>query len=487
MTVLGKGGAGMAASVPAAADVGDVRFRPGVPRDLGAAFIDEAMLVGFAQQDGLTCQQQGELTAQLCDRRGHRRPFPPWSVQVAAVWWARDDRSKETLVTATTLTDAGAATYRRYQWQLKVVVQQWLSCLQDPQFDPPVAVVCEFIEDVVVLHGSRVVFMQLKTRDRGSWSDTRVAAPGNGIDSLCRTHLALNALTHAEQVRYALWLEGAASETRTTAAFFADPSSAEKPIRDRLRDYGLNKTQQSHFLARLEISPNRPPRATIDAVILREIGLLWPSLTSPECEQLYSTLLGHAARAQAAEDRRDGWVDPASHLVRMQAVHAAPPDDLPHRILTVERLRGLVPPLPSDVVVAPSPALAAATALTQKLAIAGATADTRTKAALFRAQAETRRQELLTTKHGARYLSELADRLLETAGAIVVRTTLSAGGNPRLQARVGDYVFNDLLSRPQDLNALDPRALFGGEHRAVLGFLCQLSDECRFAWREVPT
>lgn len=384
------------------------------------------------------------------------------------------------------MNDTGAATYRRYQWQLKVVVQQWLTCLQHQRFDPPVAVVCEFIEDVVVLHGSRVVFMQLKTRDRGSWSDTRVAAPGNGIDSLCRTHLALTALTHPEHVEYRLWLEGAASETRTTAAFFANPAFAEKPIRERLRGYGLNKTQQDRFLGRLEIAPNRPPRDLIDAVILREIGLLRPSMTFPECEELYAKLLKQAALAQAAEDRRDGWVDPPSHLARLQAMHAEPPQDLPHRILTIERLRGLAPPLPTDVVVAPSPDLAAATALTQKLAIAGANADTRTKAALFRAQAETRRQELLTTKRGARYLAELADRLLETAGAVVVRGTLHAGGNPRLQARVGDYVFNDLLSRPLDLNALDQRALFAGEHRAVLGYLCQLSDECRFAWREVP-
>lgn len=365
------------------------------------------------------------------------------------------------------------------------MVQQWLRCLQPGHADPPIAVVCEYIEDLVVLYRSRTVFMQLKTRDRGSWSDARVASPGHGIDALSRTHLALTKLKQANGIEYALWLEGAASETAGTAAFFADPTTAGKPIRDRLRGYGLTRAQQTLFLKRLSISPNRPPRDAIDAVILLEIGLLWPSMTHPEREQLYAQLLAHAATAQAGEDRRDGWGDSPHYLAHLRVLQDNPPENLPHRILTLERLENLTPPLPTTVQVLADASRPASTALTQKLSIAGASSATREKAVLYRAQAEMRRQELLTTSSGPRHLDELADRLLDTAVASAVKATLGAGGNPRMQARVGDYVFNDLLSRPHDLLALDRRGLFGGEHLAVLGFLCQLSDECKFAWREV--
>lgn len=62
----------------------------------------------------------------------------------------------------------GVETFKRYLWQAKQAVRLWLSCLTET--DGPLYVLCERVEDVTLVYPSKVRFMQMKTRDRGSWS-----------------------------------------------------------------------------------------------------------------------------------------------------------------------------------------------------------------------------------------------------------------------------------------------------------------------------
>jgi Cap4 dsDNA endonuclease len=62
----------------------------------------------------------------------------------------------------------GLDTFARYVWQAKQAVRQWLTCLSER--DGPLFVACEQVDDLTLIYSNRVRFVQLKTRDRGSWS-----------------------------------------------------------------------------------------------------------------------------------------------------------------------------------------------------------------------------------------------------------------------------------------------------------------------------
>ncbi|MFE9913619.1 dsDNA nuclease domain-containing protein [Micromonospora sp. NPDC005553] len=79
-------------------------------------------------------------------------------------------------------TDAtGVDTFARYVWQAKQAVRQWLTCFAgEAEY-----VLCEHVEDVAVIHVTGFRFMQLKTRDHGSWSAAILC--DKGIKSLVRS------------------------------------------------------------------------------------------------------------------------------------------------------------------------------------------------------------------------------------------------------------------------------------------------------------
>jgi hypothetical protein len=78
----------------------------------------------------------------------------------------------------------GAETFARYFWQAKQAVRQWLTCLSS--VTAPAFVVCERVEDTVLVYPAKLRFVQLKTRDRGSWSALGMC--DEGLDSLAKTY-----------------------------------------------------------------------------------------------------------------------------------------------------------------------------------------------------------------------------------------------------------------------------------------------------------
>jgi hypothetical protein len=62
----------------------------------------------------------------------------------------------------------GVDTFRRFLWQAKQAVRLWLTCLSER--GGPLFLVCEHVEDLTLVYADRIRFLQLKTRDRGSWS-----------------------------------------------------------------------------------------------------------------------------------------------------------------------------------------------------------------------------------------------------------------------------------------------------------------------------
>lgn len=383
----------------------------------------------------------------------------------------------------------GTATLRRYRYQTKTTVKAWLTCLL---FDGPVAVACERVEDQVVVYRDRLHFQQVKTRERGVWTPGKICEDGGGLDSLVRAYELVRAKECLEMAVFELLLEGPATDQPDRFAFFANPSSASVEVRNRLHAHGLPAEYVDDFLSRLRLHPGYPSRDTIDPVNLCALACLLPDQPYGTVFTAYDELLKVAEGAQAAELSlaRAPWQEVVTTLL------PPAPDSLPslgQQLLTRDQLLGLLPPV-SDLLLAErqvelrrlTESGASLSPLERKLLTAGARSDTVAKAKTMRASADVQRQQLLAASdgNGAR-LEQLATNVLTFADAVLTTIALDAATNRVIAARPADATFAFLAQKVTELRALDSDHLFTSDPYGVLGYLCHLSDQCRFGWRAV--
>lgn len=391
------------------------------------------------------------------------------------------DISAPVQVETAAVDDTGSDTFARYVWQAKMAVLSWLSCLTDG--DAPLAVVCESIEDIVLVYQHRVVYAQLKTKTRGSWSDSNVCDPGGGIDSLVRTHNVLRSPPVA--VEFHLWLEGPAGATKKTGDFFGDPRLASDAIRKKITQLGMKRAALSSFLGRLTIRTDRPSRSHIDAVILQYIGALWPALNHPQRVSLYRELLRKAELAQAGALERTDPSEAQGPLGISKTDSEF--EGIARKLLTRALLVSLTPPVPTTTrreLLERINSGDVASALELKMAAAGANVSTITEAQALRARAEIRRLELLAGSETVRpRLDALEVSLLRMAEAHATSASLQGGASPGVSASPAEFVSAEIMRHPADLLALDQRDLFDRDPQLLYGLLCQLSDACLFWWR----
>lgn len=378
---------------------------------------------------------------------------------------------------------AGSRAYAGFRWQAKVAVLRWLGCLGGG--DAPVAVVCEQVDDLVLVFADRLVFEQLKTKDRGSWSTNAVCAKKGGLDSLVRSYKAARGVGLHLTSAFELSLEGSMSVGKATGDFFAEPSSAGEPIRDALVAHGLPKAHMSDFLSRLRFRSGVPPRATIDAVLEQTLGALWPSLSHPDRQMVLARLVS-AAEAAQAHDVPTTDVVAALRVASGQGADDVEPRTESPQVLSRQALIDLTPPLPSvsaeDVLRRLSRG-DATSALELKLLAAGATEQTIGRAKSLRAQADVKRQEAIASgRRGEAAVHDLEERVLMVAEAKAAQVHLHASV-PGIGARPAEFVFGELIGNVGALAALDHEEVMSGQPLLVLGLLCQVSDECRFWWR----
>jgi hypothetical protein len=384
----------------------------------------------------------------------------------------------------------GVDTFARYVWQAKQAVRQWLTCLNSA--NGPVYLVCEHVEDVALVYPGRIRFLQLKTRDRGSWSAAGMC--DRGLDALVRSYLAARKVGLHEISTFELWLEGPISDAADTEAFVHSPSKAVSATKTKIVNLGLKRAWLPDFLKRLLISPRQPTQADIDAKALWELSALWPRLTRPELALTYERLLDAVVAAQGA------FAVPASiqaHLAIAQPFAAqtlpAPGDPafdaiegIRHQILSRAMLVALTPPRADETVeqlLERISAGSAASLLELKMIAAGASPDLIHRTQGLRADMEVERQLLLASRATAEAdLERLATRVLAVADATASKVALSAASNPAGAGRPAEVVAADLLSRPADLAHCDRHNLFDRDERLIFGYLGHLSDLCRFRW-----
>lgn len=150
----------------------------------------------------------------------------------------------------------GVQTFARYLWQAKQAVRQWLTCLSERS--GPHVIICEHIEDMVLVFQNSVRFLQLKTRDRGSWSASIMC--DEGLDSLSRAYRQAREVGIHIYGQFELWVEGPISNAKETVLFVDHPPSASRAIRRKLLANGAESEWIDDFLTRLVIRPK--PAAT---------------------------------------------------------------------------------------------------------------------------------------------------------------------------------------------------------------------------------
>lgn len=373
--------------------------------------------------------------------------------------------------------DTGTTTFQRFQWQSKLAVRAWLQLLKNAAI---FAVACEHLEDLAIVEATGFRFAQLKTRDKGSWSVAKICERHHAVDRLADSYLRAEAAGIVDLSRFEVWLEGPPSEAKETSTFFADPTSATAATKQKIRGFGLRGAKLGDFLERLSIHCHQPHRQTIDAVVVRTIGALWPALTMDEVEHLYEELLCVAEAAQGA-------ARPPLNLMEALAAAQSEPmksnawDPIALKILLPAQLRALCPPLTAagiDDLLARA-ATGEATMLELKLARAGATTSTIQSALLARADADVyaikgRASGVITAAAEGAFDT----RLLTTAASLAAVATSSAG---TIQ-RPAEYIYHSLISNVANTAALDVDSLYRKDHRLIVGHLCGMSDQCRYGW-----
>lgn len=371
----------------------------------------------------------------------------------------------------------GIVTFERFLWQAKIAVRSWLALLAGGD---TVAVVCEHVEDLVVVERARFRFAQLKTRDKGSWSAEKICEDGHAVHRLVLSYLEAEKAGIVARSSFEVWLEGPPSAVKSTRIFFEDPTAASEALKKKIRALGLNATQLTDFLGRLVIRCHQPARPTIDAVNIRLMGAAWPGLTVDQLERIYESLLTLAEAAQSASEA------PARLRSILAAGQAAPNADsewepIASQALTLTKLRAICPPVPgeTDSNLLARASVGAASLLELKLVRAGASSPTVADALLARADADI--SVTMTRSAGGVTLERekaLERRLLSAAQSIAA---LAAVGGTAL-ARPAEHIFHTLMSQPANTAALDVDDIYRRDHRLVIGHLCGVSDSCRYGW-----
>jgi hypothetical protein len=158
-------------------------------------------------------------------------------------------------------------------------------------------------------------------------------------------------------------------------------------------------------------------------------------------------------------------------------------------MLSRAELLTILPPVPAleaeqrQLLEAANRGALAMTDLEWKLRVAGAGEATVARAKARRSSASIRLAERPTlTGDVDAELERLTDRLLEHADAVVADVVGTAASTAQA-LRPAEIIYGRLVQQTTQLGTLDQDGVLGGDGGLVLGLLCELSDQCRYAWR----
>ncbi len=376
----------------------------------------------------------------------------------------------------------GTDTLGRYLYQIKVAVQRWLGTLGR---EHEAVIVCEYVDDITTVTKDEIAFAQVKTRDRGAWSAAKVLANGGGIDALVRSYQHAHSAGFDNRVRLELILEGMESDLADTRIFFRTPSLASATQRNSIRKLGLPDADMDDFLGRLTITAQYHARQSIDGVTLQMLMGIAPVLPAALLS-IYEALLARVLAAHLGIAKLS--IAGAPLVLRAVSDHSPEATYAGHALTRSELLTHL-PPAPQlaaeqrALLKAANGGALAMTDLEFKLLVAGANPATVARAKAKRATAAA----VLAARVGLndiddQIVARLEDRVLEYADAVTADIAATAPGG-MAGHRMADAIYGRFVQQLAQLGALDSDQIFAGEGRQVLGYLCEVSDQCKYPWR----
>lgn len=379
--------------------------------------------------------------------------------------------------------DSGRDAYTRFRFQAHVAFPACLDCVTEGRV---LAVVCEHIEDLLIEQSDVLRFTQIKTRnpDYGPWKFSDLCrVRGGALASILRTHRAIANLTDEREVVYEIRLEGVADRRDPLQQLLiggegANDAMARATVRALREATGISVAEARALLSRVRVRLVTL-RESIEDENLRKLRALAGQLPANDLKAIYDRAIDLISTAMEGQLLADSWpavlFEPADESEERAAVMAG-------KRLDSERLRPVLEPLLDGVMVSIegfADPEQPETALARKLRDAGASGDLIARAKSLRAAATRREFEVrgrdLTGK-AERAFVDLDERLLTAATASA--ETVGQGDAP------AGPVFADLLNRLNaQPEAYDPQSLLARDGLALVGGVCQISDECRFGWR----
>lgn len=378
---------------------------------------------------------------------------------------------------------SGEDAFNRFRYQAHVAFPTCANCAGGHGVT---SVICEHFEDVCVEEDGRVRFCQIKTRnpEYGLWRLADLCSERGAFRSLLRTHRALEGAEDEREFVYEVILEGTLEREDLIRQFppagsgFDDPL-AKQVIKLMKPHTELRLAEARQFLERVQIRRSHP-RDAIVAINLQVLMKAAPGLSAADLQSVYERTIETICQAMSGS-RVQEW--PAILFAAEQpdaAKASLKTKRLDQQVLAEvlgPALAGAVPSLQEIT----DPEALSASALEQKLRLAGAEPELIQQAKQLRANSTRREIELLsqTLKRSDidAKLEDLRQRLL-TAGVA------SLGLHGRADDSPAAAVFADLLGRLGDHpEHHDPASLYHQDPALLMGGICDLSDQCRFAWR----
>jgi hypothetical protein len=372
--------------------------------------------------------------------------------------------------------DTGADTFRRFRFQAEVAFPYCLNCALDGNIK---SVIMEHFEDLVIEDSAFWRFQQIKTRnlDRGPWKLTDILSEhGGGIHALFRTYQVIK--DHAN-IRLELLLEGTLkpqdgiNELRTCS-----PSAAtSKKVQDAL---DTSPEEAKNFLVKLFVSPYGRYRDSIEAHNLLLLSRYAKQLTADQIKNVYKAVIDRTLEAMDPRFDDEDWEEFCLTLQLPQAHQLFEKKRLTPEILKplFGSISSKIGPLLKQIV---EPYKSVISPLEEKLISGGAHPALIDMAKSLRANAvaiELEQSSASLFTDAEEFLEDVRQRLLSRAIAI--------SGKHSNVANPASSIWSELMQVLADHRELiDKNRFFGQDVDILMGELCELSDQCKFAWGEV--
>lgn len=384
---------------------------------------------------------------------------------------------KDPLLSALPPDDSGSDTFARYRYQAHVAVPFCVLCGLGEAVD---SILLEHFEDIVIDEPRGWRFIQVKTRDpeRGPWRLSHILRGGGGVDSLARTYSHLP----NKSGKFELRLEG--SLAREDIRTFAPPKgevSAEVRGRFAAADaIDLPSDDLDGFLSKLFVSKQAPSESIISQNLIA-LGNRAEEISLSTIKSVYERILELVETAMARERLGEDLYD----VIRPSAELS---DDA-RRLAEAKRLtRSELTPICEQLDERQAPLLRRQvdvnvpkpSKLQLKLIQGGATAGLLEEAKALRLNAYAQQAKLRSSQiyDSEAKLEDVARRLTTLAASVV-----SAHSTDDYPARrAWDRVRGELMNHPDQY---DPWSVFDQDPFLLLGYLCQLTDDCRSDWGRI--